>query len=410
MPLPPKLQTKIINDPVFGFIQINHPLVMRLVEHPFLQRLKRIKQLGLSSGVYPGAQHTRFQHALGAMYLMQEAILTLRSKGNVITANEETGALAAILLHDIGHGPFSHVLEASIVDVHHEKISLLLMQLLNKEFEGQLSLAINIFTGNYHKKFLSQLVSGQLDVDRLDYLRRDSFYTGVTEGTIGSARIIKMLNVVEDQLVVEAKGIYSIEKFLIARRLMYWQVYLHKTSIAAEKMLINLLRRAKELARNKQQIFMTPALKYFIEQEVTLEDLSQNSLALEQFIKLDDHEVMTCIKYWQQEDDIILKTLAEGIINRKLYKIELSNSSIDKENIKIKSEAVLAAYPQVKDHLNYFVFTGSITNELYDPGEDKIKILFKNGETTDISDASEIINISLNNRKSEKYFICSLRI
>ena len=410
MPLEPKHQTKIINDPVFGFIQISNPLVMRLIEHPFLQRLKRIKQLGLSSGVYPGAQHTRFQHALGAMYLMQEAILTLRSKGNVITANEEIGALAAILLHDIGHGPFSHVLEASIVDVHHEKISLLLMQLLNKEFGGQLTVAIEIFTGKYHKKFLSQLVSGQLDVDRLDYLRRDSFYTGVTEGTIGSARIIKMLNVIDDQLVVEAKGIYSIEKFLIARRLMYWQVYLHKTSIAAEKMLTNVLQRAKELARSNSQIFMTPALKYFVSKEITIEELTNDPVALEQFIYLDDHDVMTCIKYWQQSDDTILRTLSEGIINRKLYKIELSNAPIANENLKIKTDAILARFPEVKEHLHYFVFTGSITNELYDPGEDKIKILYKNGETVDITEASEIINISLNNRKSEKYFICSLRI
>lgn len=400
---------KIINDPVFGFIQINHTIIFDLIEHPVFQRLKRIRQLGLSSNVYPGAQHTRFQHAIGAMHLTQEAIHVLRSKGHDITPEEEQAVLAAILLHDIGHGPFSHVLEDAIVHISHEEISLVLMEELNEAFNHQLDLAIQIFKGEYHKRFLYQLVSGQLDMDRMDYLRRDSFYTGVTEGTIGSARIIKMLNVVDDQLVLDAKGIYSIEKFLIARRLMYWQVYLHKTALASEKMLINALKRARELYQAKKNLYLTPALEYFISKNVSLDHLKKDKEAMNHFIRLDDSDILTSLKYWCDNEDMILSCLSDGLINRKLYKIEIRNNRFEENEVLSKKLAIANKYGLNSKELDYFVFEGTISSELYTPGEDTIKILYKNGDIVSIDKASEIIKLSQQTKVEEKHFYCYIR-
>lgn len=409
MTKPNNYTPKIINDPVFGFIQIKHSLHFELIEHPIFQRLKRIRQLGLSSNVYPGAQHTRFQHAIGAMHLTQEAVNVLRSKGIEISPEEEIAVLSAILLHDIGHGPFSHVLEETLVNISHEDISLFLMQHLNNEFDGALELAIQIFRGDYHKHFLSQLVSGQLDMDRMDYLRRDSFYTGVTEGTIGSARIIKMLNVVNDELVIEAKGIYSIEKFLISRRLMYWQVYLHKTSLASEKMLINALKRAKELYKQNFTFYLTPSLEYFIKQDIQLNNFIQDTECLNHFIRLDDTDILTCLKYWVTNEDFILSTLSNGLINRKLYKIEMSNSPFDESYILTKKLRLANKHKLNSKELAYFAFEGSTSSELYSSGDDTIKILYKTGEVVDIDTASDLIIMSQNTTNRKKYFFCYVR-
>jgi len=314
---------KIINDPVFGFINIPNDFIYDIIQHPYFQRLNRIKQLGLSSFVYPGAQHTRMQHSLGAMHLTGEAITQLRQQGHEITPLEAEAVRVCILLHDIGHGPFSHALEHSLVSgISHEEISLLMMQKLNVEFEGKLDIAIEIFTKKYPKKFLHQLVSSQLDMDRLDYLSRDSFFSGVSEGIIGAARIIKMLNIHNDQLVVDAKGIYSIEKFLVARRLMYWQVYLHKTSVAAEKMLVNILKRAKELAANGVLLFASPALSYFLYAKVNKHNMTDSNESLENFALLDDSDLVCAIKVWGNHPDIVLSTLSKDFTNRRLYKVE----------------------------------------------------------------------------------------
>ena len=311
---------KIINDPVFGFINIPKGLIYDVITHPIFQRLSRIKQLGLSSAVYPGAQHTRFQHSLGAFSLMSEAIQHLKAKGNFIFDSEVEAVQIAILLHDIGHGPFSHVLENTLIkDFTHEEISLMLMERINRDLKGQITLAIQIFKDEYPKKFLHQLVSGQLDMDRLDYLRRDSFFTGVSEGNIGSARIIKMLDVKDDHLVVESKGIYSIENFLTSRRLMYWQVYLHKTSVTLEKMLVNALMRAKELANQGKELFASPALRYFLYNDICKEDFYTKSEPIDNFILLDDNDLWTSLKVWSANEDIILSTLSKGIINRNLF-------------------------------------------------------------------------------------------
>ena len=354
-------ERKIINDPVFGFINIPKGLLYDIVRHPLLQRLTRIKQVGLSSVVYPGAQHTRFQHSLGAFYLMSEAITQLASKGNFIFDSEAEAVQAAILLHDIGHGPFSHVLEDTIVKgIPHEEISLMLMERMNKEMNGQLSLAIQIFKDEYPKRFLHQLVSGQLDMDRLDYLRRDSFYTGVTEGNIGSARIIKMLDVADDRLVVESKGIYSIENFLTARRLMYWQVYLHKTSVAYEKMLISTLLRAKELASQGIELFASPALRFFLYNDITPTEFYSNPDCLENFIQLDDNDIWTALKVWSTHTDKVLSTLSMGMINRNIFKVEISSEPISEDR---KKELTLQISQQLDIPLseaNYFVSTPSM--------------------------------------------------
>ena len=404
-------ERKIINDPVFGFINIPKGLLYDIVRHPLLQRLTRIKQVGLSSVVYPGAQHTRFQHSLGAFHLMSEAIMQLASKGNFIFDSEAEAVQAAILLHDIGHGPFSHVLEDTIVkDVSHEEISLMLMERMNKEMNGQLSLAIQIFKDEYPKRFLHQLVSGQLDMDRLDYLRRDSFYTGVTEGNIGSARIIKMLDVADDHLVVESKGIYSIENFLTARRLMYWQVYLHKTSVAYERMLISTLLRAKELASQGVELFASPAFHFFLYNNISPDTFRNDPECLENFIQLDDNDIWTSLKVWSNHPDKVLSTLSLGMINRNVFKVEISPVPISEER---KKELTLQMSQQLNIPLseaNYFVSTPSIEKNMYEPADDSIDIIYKDGTIKNIAEASDMLNISLLSKKVKKYYICYHRL
>ena len=404
-------ERKIINDPVFGFINIPKGLLYDIVRHPLLQRLTRIKQVGLSSVVYPGAQHTRFQHSLGAFYLMSEAITQLTSKGNFIFDSEAEAVQAAILLHDIGHGPFSHVLEDTIVQgVSHEEISLMLMERMNKEMNGQLSLAIQIFKDEYPKRFLHQLVSGQLDMDRLDYLRRDSFYTGVTEGNIGSARIIKMLDVADDRLVIESKGIYSIENFLTARRLMYWQVYLHKTSVAYERMLISTLLRAKELASQGVELFASPALHFFLYNDINHTEFHNNPDCLENFIQLDDNDIWTALKVWSNHPDKVLSTLSLGMINRNIFKVENSAEPIGEDRIKELTLQISQQLGITLSEANYFVSTPSIEKNMYDPADDSIDIIYKDGTIKNIAEASDMLNISLLSKKVKKYHLCYQRL
>ncbi|MEG1401389.1 HD domain-containing protein [Bacteroides sp.] len=404
-------ERKLINDPVFGFINIPKGLMYDIVRHPLLQRLSRIKQLGLSSVVYPGAQHTRFQHSLGAFHLMTEAIQQLMQKGHFIFDSEAEAVQAAILLHDIGHGPFSHVLENTIIkNVSHEEISLMLMERMNKEMNGRLSLAIQIFKDEYPKRFLHQLVSGQLDMDRLDYLSRDSFYTGVIEGSIGSARIIKMLDVADDHLVVESKGIYSIENFLTARRLMYWQVYLHKTSVGYERMLISALLRAKELASKGVDLFASPALKFFLYNDIDKEAFYSRCECLENFIQLDDNDIWTSLKAWSTHSDKTLSTLSLGMINRNIFKVEISNTPI---GIERKKELTLRISEQLNIPLSetsYFVSTPSIEKNMYNPADDSIDIIYKDGTIKNIAEASDMLNISLLSKKVKKYYICYQRL
>ena len=404
-------ERKIINDPVFGFINIPKGLLYDIVRHPLLQRLTRIKQVGLSSVVYPGAQHTRFQHSLGAFYLMSEAITQLTSKGNFIFDSEAEAVQAAILLHDIGHGPFSHVLEDTIVQgVSHEEISLMLMERMNKEMNGQLSLAIQIFKDEYPKRFLHQLVSGQLDMDRLDYLRRDSFYTGVTEGNIGSARTIKMLDVADDRLVIESKGIYSIENFLTARRLMYWQVYLHKTSVAYERMLISTLLRAKELASQGVELFASPALHFFLYNDINHTEFHNNPDCLENFIQLDDNDIWTALKVWSNHPDKVLSTLSLGMINRNIFKVENSAEPIGEDRIKELTLQISQQLGITLSEANYFVSTPSIEKNMYDPADDSIDIIYKDGTIKNIAEASDMLNISLLSKKVKKYYLCYQRL
>jgi HD superfamily phosphohydrolase len=404
-------ERKIVNDPVFGFINIPGGLLYNIISHPLLYRLTRIKQMGLSSVVYPGAQHTRFQHSLGAFHLMSEAIAQLRSKGNEITQEESDGVLAAILLHDIGHGPFSHVLEDTIVKgISHEEISLLFMEKMNKEMNGQLDLAISIFKDEYHKKFLHQLVSGQLDMDRLDYLRRDSFYTGVIEGNIGSARIIKMLDIKDDHLVVESKGIYSIENFLTARRLMYWQVYLHKTSVAYEQMLINSLLRAKELASKGIELFASPALRFFLYNNIDSKEFYRNSTCLENFGQLDDNDIWTALKVWSNHSDKVLSTLSHGLINRNIFKVEISSDPVSEERMESLVDKISQSVQINKEEAVYLISTSSIEKNMYDPADDSIDVIYKDGTIKNIAEASDMLNISLLSKKVKKYYLCYQRL
>ncbi len=401
---------KIINDPVFGFIKIPRGLLYDIVCHPLLQRLTRIRQLGFSSAVYPGAQHTRFQHSLGAFYLMSEAVTTLNAKGNFILDSEAEAVQAAILLHDIGHGPFSHTLENMLVGgISHEEISLMLMERLNREMGGRLDLAIRIFKDEYPKRFLHQLVSGQLDMDRLDYLRRDSFFTGVIEGNIGSARIIKMLNVKDDHLVVEAKGIYSIENFLTTRRLMYWQVYLHKTSVAIEKMLVNTFRRAKELAAQGVELFASPALRFFLYHPVGRVEFSDNPACLAHFIRLDDNDIWTALKVWSDHGDVVLSTLSRGIVDRKLFKVEVSLAPVAKERKEALLQRIGRQLSVSRKDARYFLSESCVENNMYKKEDDSIEIMYNDGRTQNIADASDMLNISLLSRKVKKYYICYLR-
>jgi len=398
---------KIFNDPVYGFITIPNELSFEVIEHPWFQRLRRIRQLGLTYLVYPGALHTRFHHALGATHLMQQAIDTLRSKGFHITSEEAEGVILAILLHDIGHGPFSHALENCIVKgIHHEDLSELFMQRINQQFEGRLDLCIEIFSDRYHKKFLHQMVSGQLDMDRLDYLTRDSFFTGVSEGVISTDRIIKMLTVADDSLAVEAKGIYSIENFIVARRLMYWQVYYHKTVVAAEYMLISLLNRARCLTRQGEKLFATPALAYFLTNEITSGQFEKETNVLDSFAALDDNDVFTSIKIWASHQDPVLSTLSNGLVNRHLFRIVLQDQPFNDNRILDLKSAISKEYNISVEDAGYFVISDSITNNAYNPENDKINIMDKNGRITDIADASDQLNIAVLSVPVSKYFIC----
>jgi HD superfamily phosphohydrolase len=398
---------KIINDPVYGFINIPGDLLFDLIEHPYFQRLRRIKQLGLTHLVYPGALHTRFHHSIGTMHLMQQAIAVLKAKGNTITPEEEEAACIAILLHDIGHGPFSHALENSIIrNMNHEAISGILMQQLNDYFENKLSLAIEIFKKNYQKKFLSQLVSSQLDMDRLDYLKRDSFFTGVSEGVIGTDRLIKMLDVADDELVVEAKGIYSLEKFIVARRIMYWQVYLHKTVLAAENMLMKILERAQFVAKNGMQIFATPALLYFLKSDFSKTDIHINPDVLKNYTLLDDFDIFTAIKVWCNHEDKILSVLSRNMVNRNLFRCRIQMEPFDYFYIEEIREKIVSKYDLEPNELAYFFYTDTTSNYAYNLDSEKINIQLKKGKILDIVQASDQLDISILSNVVTKHYIC----
>lgn len=397
---------KIINDPIYGFIKIESQIIYDLMNHKYFQRLRRISQLGLSYLVYPGAQHTRFQHALGSLHLMDKAIQQLTNKGHEITSKEQEALRISILLHDIGHGPFSHALENILVnEINHEKITLMFMKQLNVEFDGKLSLAIEIFKNTYKKKFLYQLVSSQLDMDRLDYLKRDSFYTGVTDGNIGTERIINMLNVANGNLVIEEKGIYSIEKFILARRLMYWQVYLHKTVISSENMLIKLIKRAKILLENKVEIFTTSNLKYFLSEDFA-KDLKKNQIkVIEKFAELDDYDIYFCLKKWQYSSDKILSILSSNLLNRNINKIIIENEKIEQNRIIDIKNKVAKDFRLNDKEIDFLVIDNQVTNHVYDEEKSNINILMKNNEVLDLAKASDHFNIKALNNKTKKYFI-----
>lgn len=395
---------KIINDPIYGFIHIPSTLVFDIIEHPYFQRLRRINQMALSYLVFPGAKHTRFEHVLGCVFLMQKTVEMLRFKGVQISDKEAEGLYIAILLHDIGHGPFSHAMEHSIVEgISHEEISLRFMQELNKVFNGKLETAIAMFQGTHPRKFMHQLISSQLDMDRADYLKRDSFYTGVAEGNINSERLISMLNVRNDELVVEEKGLYSVEKFLIARRLMYWQVYLHKTSVAAEQILIRLLNRAKELVQQGQELTMSTALAFFVKNKISKDNFSQE--VLEMFARLDDTDIISAMKEWQFHPDAVLSKLSKMLLNRDLPKIKVRLNDFEEQKIKRLQKLSLAKGIDEKD-MKYFVFTGVMTNRAYNPEKEIIKILTKNGRVVELSKTSEAINLEPLSQVTERYYIC----
>lgn len=401
---------KIINDPVFGFIKIPRGPLLDIIKHPWMQRLTRIKQLGMTSVVYPSAQHVRFLHSIGSFHLMSEAINSLTNKGIFIFDSEAEAVEAAILMHDIGHGPFSHVLENTLINgISHEDISLIMMEQINREMKGALTLALKIFKNEYPKKFLHQLISSQLDMDRLDYLRRDCFFTGLTEGNIGSARIIKMLDVAEDNLVVDYKGIYSIENYLISRRLMYWQVYLHKTTVASEKMLLNALNRAKELVRNGHEVFAPPCLKYFLLNDVNAGLFNTDENALHNYTQLDDTDIWSALKEWTGNNDKILSMLASDIINRNLFKVEVNDKPFDEEYIDCIRKSLSDKFNITKEETNCFMSIDLIQKDMYDFNDDHISILYKDGTIKDISEASDMLNIALLSKKNRKYYLCYKR-
>ena len=403
----PLNKLKVFNDPIYGFISIPGTFIFDLIEHPWFQRLRRIRQLGLTSYVYPGALHTRFHHALGAMYLMGSCLEVLRSKGQPISPEEAEAATIAILLHDIGHGPFSHALEGWLVpEVAHEEISWAFMQKLNGEFNGKLSLALEIFRGTYPKKFLHYLVSSQLDMDRLDYLKRDSFFTGVSEGTVNSDRIITMLRIVNDQLVVDAKGIYSIEKFIIARRLMYWQVYLHKTVISAEQLLLKIMQRARWLCNKGGKLFCPPHLEVFLAGNIRGAAALENNEILHSFASLDDDDIFVSIKQWQNCEDRILSTLSRNLVNRHLFKTEIAKFPFSPDVINKHKERVKNEMNFSGDEIDYFVSTGMLINNAYDPSDNRIGIYYRDGSIVDIAEAADQLNISVLSGKLEKYFLC----
>ncbi|MBT5644786.1 MAG: HD domain-containing protein [Polaribacter sp.] len=395
---------KILNDPIYGFTNIPNSLLYDIIEHPYFQRLRRVSQMGFSNMVYPGANHTRFHHAIGCLHLMQKAVRVLRFK-EVDISNEEANALyIAILLHDIGHGAFSHALEHSIVDgISHEEISLKFMEKLNTEFNGQLTMAIRVFEGKYHRRFLNQLISSQLDIDRLDYLKRDSFYTGVAEGNISSERLIAMIHVVNDELVIEQKGIYSVEKFLIARRLMYWQVYLHKTGLSAENMLVNVLRRAKELSQKGERLFASKALTYFLTTKITKENFTDETLEI--FSKLDDYDILSAIKEWTDSSDKVLSLLSKMIVDRNLLKVEIQQAHFSEADIDAKISELKSTMNLSDSEARYFVFQMKIQNQAYNPSM-PIKILNKNGELKDIAKASDQLNLQALTKPVIKHFVC----
>jgi uncharacterized protein len=405
--MPSVNKKKIFNDPIYGFITLPYEIIFDLIEHPYFQRLRRIKQLGLTHLVYPGALHTRFHHAMGTMNLMTKAIDVIRSKGHEITDEEALGVTIAILLHDIGHGPFSHALEHSIVNgISHEEISTLFMDKLNQEFKGKLDIALKIFRNEYPKKFLHQMVSGQLDMDRLDYLRRDSFFTGVSEGVISTERIITMLTVHNDHLAIEEKGIYSIEKFIIARRLMYWQVYLHKTVLSAENLLVNILKRAKKLANNNEELFCTPSLRTFLYAQHDLSSFKNNPKLLDEFANLDDYDIMTSVKVWQNHSDKILSKLCKMMVNRNLYKVVINDTRLAKDELNTIKEKFSKQLKISEKEIEYFVFQDAIENNAYNPKMDKINILLKNNTVKDISEAADTLNITALARPVKKWFVC----
>ena len=398
---------KIFNDPVYGFISIPDAFIFDLIEHPYMQRLRRIMQLGMSHLVYPGALHTRFHHVLGAMHLMSLAIATIRRKGHEITSEEERAVLIAILLHDIGHGPFSHALEYDIVSgVSHEEISGFFIERLSKEFGEDLEHALLIFKNEHPKPFLHQLVSSQLDMDRLDYLNRDSFYTGVSEGIIGSDRLIEMINVKDGNLVLEEKGIYSIEKFIVARRLMYWQVYLHKTVVAAEFMLIHALRRAKQVAKSGQELFASPTLVYFLKNDVKMHDFKSDPRVLDHFAALDDYDILGALKVWQNHSDKVLSMLAKRLVNRDLFKIEISKEPFSAERLQHERKLAQSHYELEDSEVDFFVYSDILSNKAYNQKKQNINMLMKNGEIIDLSEASDNLNISALASPVEKYFLC----
>ncbi|HIP31841.1 MAG TPA: HD domain-containing protein [Crocinitomicaceae bacterium] len=397
---------KIVNDPVYGFITIPHEIIFDVIQHPYFQRLRRIKQLGLTHLVYPGALHTRFSHVIGAMHLMTKAVATIRRKGHEITEEEEKAVLFAILLHDIGHGPFSHALEHDIASgVSHEEISGFFINQLSKEFNGELDLALKIFANEYHKPYLHQLVSSQLDMDRMDYLNRDSFYSGVSEGKIGSDRIIEMIDIKNGNLVLEEKGIYSIEKFIVSRRLMYWQVYMHKTVVAGEFMLIHILRRAKELVQQGATLFGSPALLYFMENNVSKEEFQKEEI-LAKFALLDDFDILGAIKVWQLSDDKVLSELSQRLINRNLFKIEVSKSNFSEEKIAKVKEEIKIKMQLTDNEVDYFVYSEILRNNAYNEDRENINLLMKNGDVIDLAEASDNLNISALSKPVEKYFLC----
>jgi uncharacterized protein len=398
---------KILNDPVYGFISLPDALIFDLIEHPWFQRLRRIKQLGLTHLVYPGALHTRFHHAIGAMHLMQQALDVLRSKNHEITPEEGIGALTAILLHDIGHSPYSHTLERMIVnDLHHEELSLMFLKQLEKQFGDAIGLAIQIYTDTYPKKFLHQLVSSQLDTDRLDYLKRDSFFTGVSEGVINSDRIIKMFDVVDDNLVVEAKGIYSIEKFIVARRLMYWQVYLHKTVLSAEQMLLQIIRRARYLSLNGETLFATDPFSVFLKNRIGKDEMQKDARLLDTFAKIDDFDVFTSIKAWTNSHDRILALLCNSLVNRKLFRTEIRKAPFASEEIEQHKDDVCHQFAIAKEDAGYFVFTDVAQNSAYNPTREKINIYFRDGSLQDITEVSDQLTVDVLSKTVKKYFIC----
>lgn len=396
---------KIFNDPIYGFITIPNSLIYDLIQHPYFQRLRRISQMGMSYLVYPGAHHTRFHHALGCMHIMQKAVQTLQFKGVSISEEEENALYIAILLHDIGHGPYSHAMEHSIVEeVHHEELSLLFMEQLNKEFDGKLALAIQVFKGEYHRKFMLQLISSQLDMDRMDYLKRDSFYSGVAEGNINSERLIQMMNVQDDYLVIEEKGIYSVEKFLVARRLMYWQAYLHKTSVVAELILTKILKRAKELTQKGIVLPCSESLQFFMQNKISLTDFDKS--VLDKFSYLDDYDVLGAIKAWQFHDDFVLQSLCRMILNRDLLKIQMSDDKPNKENLlAIKNKYISIAGISDKE-ADYFVFKGKLKNQAYSKSSEPIRILKKDKTIEDVVEASDQLHLKALSKPVTKYFIC----